>query len=285
MRTAQEMFYKISITGDLGSGKSTVCNILKEKLPAEVVSVGSIQRQMAKEKGMTTYEFNKYMESHPEIDNTFDNMLKEYDKVSGKNILFDSRLAWSFVPTAFSVYVTTDLFVAATRVYNANRDNEGYASVEEAMQKLSDRRGSEILRYSSIYGLNIKNLDNYDLIVDSTSASPDEVARVILEEYEKYFNGEAHHRRYLSPARLYPLSTAAEGGRIVAFEYENKYYVTSGLGDLRRATKEEKLNEVYCKLLNLSVEQKQCMIKEGCSVEFLKQWEEENQIKFVRYPL
>ena len=69
-------FYKISLTGDLGSGKSTVCKIISENIGAEVVSIGTIQRAMAKEMNMTTYEFNSYMESHPEIDDKFDSLQK-----------------------------------------------------------------------------------------------------------------------------------------------------------------------------------------------------------------
>ena len=96
------LIYKISITGDLGSGKSTVCKLLSEKLDAKIVSIGTIQRAMAKDMGMTTYEFNRYMEAHPEIDDQFDTMLKSYDGVNDCNLLFDSRLAWNFVPSAFT---------------------------------------------------------------------------------------------------------------------------------------------------------------------------------------
>ena len=59
---------KISLAGDLGSGKSTVGAILAEKLHAAVYSTGTIQRKIAEEMGMTTLQLNQYMETHPEID-------------------------------------------------------------------------------------------------------------------------------------------------------------------------------------------------------------------------
>ena len=59
---------KISLAGDLGSGKSTVGAILAERLSAAVYSTGTIQRKIAEEMGMTTLQLNQYMETHPEID-------------------------------------------------------------------------------------------------------------------------------------------------------------------------------------------------------------------------
>ena len=53
-------YFKVSLAGDLGSGKSTVGAILKERFYADVVSVGKIQREMAEKLGMNTKEFNIY---------------------------------------------------------------------------------------------------------------------------------------------------------------------------------------------------------------------------------
>lgn len=64
---------KISLAGDLGSGKSTVGRIIGEKCGLEFYSTGTIQRKIALERGMTTYELNRYMEDHPEIDDEIDN--------------------------------------------------------------------------------------------------------------------------------------------------------------------------------------------------------------------
>ena len=177
-------YYKISVTGDLGSGKSTVLKIMADKLGAEIVSIGYIQREMAKEMGMSINLFNGYMETHPEIDREIDFNLKKFENVNGKNLLFDSRLAWNFVPSAFSVYVSVDPEVAAKRVFEANRETERYASPEEAVRELSRRRASEILRYRTFYGLDITDMSNYDFVVDSTSLTPEEVADRIISEYE-----------------------------------------------------------------------------------------------------
>lgn len=117
---------KISLAGDLGSGKSTVGRIIGEKCGLEFYSTGTIQRKIALERGMTTYELNRYMEDHPEIDDEIDNGLKELEN-SDKNLVIDSRLAWHFVPSSFAVYMTTMSEISARRIMNAKRDSEPFA--------------------------------------------------------------------------------------------------------------------------------------------------------------
>ena len=51
----------MSITGKLGSGKSTVCNILKDKYGFEIFSTGTINREYARSIGVTTLELNKML--------------------------------------------------------------------------------------------------------------------------------------------------------------------------------------------------------------------------------
>ena len=49
---------KISLAGDLGSGKSTVAKILLAELGAEYYSTGSIVRSIAERMGMEIGELN-----------------------------------------------------------------------------------------------------------------------------------------------------------------------------------------------------------------------------------
>lgn len=178
---------KISLAGDLGSGKSTVGKLLTQKFGLETVSIGKIHRQMASEYGMDVTEFNVYMESHPEIDNELDARLKEYELKNG-NFLFDSRMAFHFVPSSFSVYMKVDAEIAGRRIFSENRSNEKYESVETAVQKLIERRASESLRYSKFYGVDITDMSNYDFVIDTSSLSPQQVFEKISAEFEKWLN-------------------------------------------------------------------------------------------------
>ena len=178
---------KISLAGDLGSGKSTVGAIISKKYGLEVVSIGQIQREMAAELGMDTVTFNKYMETHKEYDDILDGTLKSYELKEG-NYLFDSRMAWHFVPSSFSVYTTINVETAAKRIINAKRETEKYSSVEEAVSNILKRRESEKLRYKELYNVDITNLNNYNLVVNVDDKTPEQVANEIITAFEVWLN-------------------------------------------------------------------------------------------------
>ena len=173
----------ITLSGQLGSGKSTVCNILKEKHGYEVFSTGAIHRRLAAEMGLTTLEFNKELAKSSKIDNMIDAALV---RIAGENldkdVVFDSRLAWHFINTSFKVYLAVDPLVAAERVFSSRRlAEENYASKEETIRGLTERRKMEEERFFRIYGVHCERLENYDLIVDTSHLSPEEVVEKIIE--------------------------------------------------------------------------------------------------------
>ncbi len=178
---------KISLAGDLGSGKTSIGEILIKKYNLKKVSIGEFLREMATEHGMDVLTFNTYMESHPEFDKILDDRLKSYESKSG-DYLFDSRLAWHFVPSSFKVYMTVDPIIAAKRIMGANRKTEAYESIEDAAVKIKERRKSENQRYNNLYGVEIQNMQNYDLVVDTNGRTPDEVACIISAGFEKWLS-------------------------------------------------------------------------------------------------
>ena len=177
--------YKISLAGDLGSGKSTVGDVLAKKYSMEKVSIGVMLRDLATEHGMNVIEFNKYMETHPEIDYELDNRLKSYEGIEG-NFLFDSRLAWNFVPSSFSVYMKADIKTSAERILKANRSTETYEDITEAISQLKKRRESESLRYKNFYGVDILDMTNYDFVVETDNKTVAQVAEEIITAFENW---------------------------------------------------------------------------------------------------
>ncbi|MBR2931100.1 MAG: cytidylate kinase family protein [Clostridia bacterium] len=192
---------KISLAGDLGSGKSTVSAILIERLGAAYYSTGSIVRSIAERMGMTAREFNEYMETHPEIDNEIDDGLKalSYDP---RPLVIDSRMAWHFVEGTFRVYMTTDAEVSALRIMYANRSGEHVDSLEATVRETRLRRESEKKRYLAQYGTDITDLNNYDFVVDTTAATPDEVAGAILDAFCAWADGRDFPHLMLSSDRM-----------------------------------------------------------------------------------
>ena len=235
---------KISLAGDLGSGKSTVSSILIETLGAEYYSTGAIVRDVAAKRGMTVVELNVYMETHPEIDHEIDDGLKALSSVD-KLLIIDSRMAWHFTKGTFKVYLSTDVETSALRIMNANRAGEHAATLEETIRDTKARRASEKKRYMTQYGVDIKDLMNYDLIVDTTIATPNEVAECISSAFRVWQENRDFRAVFLSPERINYIddepdakkiscySAALERGDdippVEVFEEDGEFYLSSGL--------------------------------------------------------
>jgi cytidylate kinase len=196
----------ITITGNLGSGKSTVCKLLAENHQFETYSTGKVQRELARQMNMTTLELNQLMCSDKKYDNMIDDATARISRENrDKDIIFDSRLAWHFVEHSFKVFVSVSLEVAAERVMNDQRGaEEKYTSLEEAKKLLAERAATEMVRYKDIYNLNYMDFSNYNLIIDSTYCTPDKIAEIILKEAKEYeqSNGNTRTKMLVSPRRL-----------------------------------------------------------------------------------
>lgn len=235
---------KISLAGDLGSGKSTVSDILIRRLGAEYYSTGAIVRSIAERHGMSVTELNIYMETHPEIDHEIDDGLRRLGEVD-KLLVIDSRMAWHFTPGTFSVYLSTDIETSALRIMSANRKGEHETSLEETVNQTRRRRESEKKRYMSQYGVDIQDLSNYALVVDTTAATPDQVADCIISAFERWLQDKDYRAVFVSTERLnYPDCEADSelvsefsarldmGGAIpevLIFEKDGEFYLKKGL--------------------------------------------------------
>ena len=206
---------KISLAGDLGSGKSTVSKILIERLGAEYYSTGSIVRSIAEERGMTVVELNKYMETHPEIDHEIDDGLKKLSDVD-KLLIIDSRMAWHFTEGTFKVYLSADAETSALRIMSANRSGEHAETLEATIAETKARRESEKKRYMEQYGVDIKNLSNYSVIIDTTHATPEEIAECLIKSFEDWKNDKSFKKAYIAPERIYYPDDAPNAEKIVS---------------------------------------------------------------------
>ena len=191
----QPMSKIITITGDLGSGKSTISNILCKKLGFEYVYTGMIHRKIAERHGMNAFELNKYAEEHPEIDDEIDSTFKTLDKAH-KNYIVDSRLAWFFIENSFKIYLRTNLTVAAKRIFNdSKRFNEKYKTEKDALKSIIQRKKSEDKRYFKKYKADCGNMNNFDLVLDTSFLTPEQIADFIIEKYEKEKSISSNERR------------------------------------------------------------------------------------------
>lgn len=178
----------ISITGRLGSGKSTICNIMKEQHGYEIFSTGAIQREYARHMGISTLELNLRMKENPQLDKEIDDTVTKISiERSNENLIFDSRMAWHFAKDTFKIFLTISPEEAARRVMKNQRgEEEKYTDEQDACQKLVERSRVERERFIEIYGVDYYDFNNYNIVIDTTSKTPEAVVEAILENIKLY---------------------------------------------------------------------------------------------------
>ena len=227
----------ITLAGRLGSGKSTVCEVMRERYGFEVYSTGAIQREMAKRLNLDTIEMNRRMAGNLEFDHMIDDATtKLAAEQSEPPIIFDSRMAWHFAPVSFKVYMTVDPMTAARRVYNTRRSSvESYGSPEEAKAQLINRANLENERFKDIYGVDNYDYRNYDLVIDATFSTPDSIAEAIYARYTAYRKAAFGETEILlSPKSLYPMRDGKSDGVTVA-PLDGYHFIVSGAGHVLEA--------------------------------------------------
>jgi len=178
----------ITISGDVGSGKSTVAKIIAKKLGLKHYSNGDFMREMAADREITLIELSKMAEKD---DGVIDKELDDRQIKIGKeedNFIIDSRLGWHFIPHAIKVFLKVDIDVGADRILGDTSKTRDVEEIEEKKKLMDDikiRRQSENLRYKEYYGIDQENEANYDLIVDTNDLNAEQVADKVVDFIEK----------------------------------------------------------------------------------------------------
>ncbi len=172
----------ITVGGLPGSGTTTACRKLQEKLGLAYVYAGQIFRDMARARGMSLAEFGRYCEDHPEVDRELDK--KQLEFLRKGNLILEGRLSgWiateNEIP-ALTVWLWAPVDVRAQRV--ANREG---GDLREKKLEMLEREFSEAKRYKTFYGFDIQDQDIYDLLIKTDANDPDQVVGLILAELER----------------------------------------------------------------------------------------------------
>lgn len=168
---------KVSLFGLAGTGTSSVGRQFAKKNNFIFKSSGDMFREVAARHNLTVTEFNIKCQEDPSVDKKLDDEIIEFGKTND-NFIFDSRLAWFTIPDSVKVKLICEEKERVRRI--VERDG-GEAS--EVRVKTLTREKSELKRYYDYYDIEDYTLDNhFDLIIDSTNISIEEVSKKI-EEY------------------------------------------------------------------------------------------------------
>ena len=232
----------ITINGQLGSGKTEICRILRDEYGYEVFHTGKIQREYAKELGISTLELNQLCEKDHKYDDIIDGKLVEYgEKKRGEDVVFDSRLAWHFVKDTFKIHLLVSPEIAADRVYCNRVDAaERYACRADAMSGLIGRRKVEAERYKKLYNVDMIDYRNYDLVLDTSLTSIRQEVDIIMEAL-KEFQENGTKKMLSAPTSLFPTGLEIGGEGVKVVKYDESIYIVNGHDLVKQALKTCKL--------------------------------------------
>ena len=177
----------ITISGPIGSGKSTVARELARITGRQYLSFGEIFRRNAARLGMSVEEFNLYAETHENVDREQDRELIETMKKNHGTVI-DSRLAgWlSFregIP-ALRIYISAPFDIRSERV--AKREK---ISPEHASERIVRREESEGRRYWRLYSIDVRDISIYEMVIDSGNLTPETIVSQIMTRARSVVDG------------------------------------------------------------------------------------------------
>jgi len=170
----------ITISGKAGSGKSTVAKQLAKKLNLKHYSIGDFMRQIAKERNVSLNELSKLAEKDKSIDTALDK--KSIDLREENNFVIDGRLTAHFIHYAdLKIFLDCNDKVRAQRIQKDERKDEKSESINELIKKIKQREQSERKRYEKLYKIDYYDENLYNLMIDTTNLSINEVIEEILK--------------------------------------------------------------------------------------------------------
>ena len=170
----------ITLSGKAGSGKSTVAKQLAKKLKLKHYSIGDIMRQIAKERNVSLNELSKLAEKDKTIDLELDK--KQIELRDKNDFIIDGRLTAYFLPFAdLKVFLDCTDKTRTERILKEKRKDEESKSITELIKKIKQREQSERKRYEKLYKIDYYDKKFYDLMIDTTNLSIEEVVDNIME--------------------------------------------------------------------------------------------------------
>lgn len=146
-----------------------------------------MKRELAAQMGINIIEFNKLGEL-PENKEKFDLQYEEFQKNLdvNDNIILDSRLSFYCQPKAFKVFLTIDDQEAARRIFNdKKRIGDDYPNLEAVLEDMKKRNEQDVKRYKELYGIDIMDMSQFDLVVDTTISRPEFYIDLIAEKFKE----------------------------------------------------------------------------------------------------
>lgn len=167
----------ITVGGLAGTGTSTLCRRLRDLTGLPYAYAGQLFRDEAAARGMTLAEFSRLSERDPAMDRALD--ARQVALLREGGLILEGRLAgWlahrEGLP-ALKIWVVCDEDIRMGRVTQRDGDD-----IDVQREVTLEREASEAGRYRRYYDIDLAEMEPYDLVLDSTDATPDDLADQVL---------------------------------------------------------------------------------------------------------
>ncbi len=184
MREARLRKAIITISGIPGSGASAVSKRVAQLLQFQYYSSGEMFKEIAKERGMSIADLNNEARKEGHLDREIDAIVRILG--NSEKLVINARLGHYWLHHSFKVHLEVPLEVASERVYSLWK-KEGRVppdvSIEEVRTDIETQIRAERVRYLEHYGIDIGNMNVFDLVIDTTKEDVDSLAHHIVAEY------------------------------------------------------------------------------------------------------
>jgi len=177
----------VTVSGEIGAGKSTVARELARALGLRHLSSGEIFREEARRRGITLAALGRQAEEDPSIDRAID--LAQVTEARAGDIVIESRLSGWLVDGDVRVWLRAPAEVRARRV--AARDG---MPIDAARADVDNREDCERRRYAALYRIDLGDLSRYHLILDTSLWGPEDITHAIAG-LARALRGERSGRR------------------------------------------------------------------------------------------
>ncbi|MBI4140141.1 cytidylate kinase family protein [Candidatus Woesearchaeota archaeon] len=187
------LFEIYTISGTPGSGKSTVAKILEQKTNYHRIHAGGIFRKELYpnlEYNPKSLPFEEWYSTLPSdfLDREVDSRMASVAREKS-GLILEGRMVFNVVPKdkkALHIYLKCDPKIAAMRIFHQSSSGKGreeeskYVDEKEVFEKIEIRTKAEQERYKKIYGVDVQDMKHYNIVIDTTNISPEDVVEIIL---------------------------------------------------------------------------------------------------------
>ena len=169
----------ITISGEHGSGKTTLAQKISKHFNLSYFSAGASFREMAKRRGYTLKEFTDLAKVEPSIDIQIDEQTKSIAK-KGSTII-DSQLGAFMVPriqSPSSTLIKFCILSSQTVRYQRISERENI-SLNKARILTERREEAELARFQALYNFDLTDYSIYDFILNSANFSKETLFHIV----------------------------------------------------------------------------------------------------------